>query len=158
MRLELEKEYYSGQMKPDRYKTLVGSVNQRENDLDTELSVKNTELDTIIQKDKWLDWVEVHLNNVKDLSKITDIKERQKVIKDYVETIGLRWDENSKQHTINISFKLPLLNDEISYKKGKSNQLLRDRKGFKKYDILEGEKDFTTPYYLPNSFNSHTFR
>ena len=32
MRLELEKEYYSGQMKKDRYDILVGSVNERENE------------------------------------------------------------------------------------------------------------------------------
>ncbi|MBT4149225.1 MAG: hypothetical protein HOE46_02515 [Candidatus Marinimicrobia bacterium] len=104
-----------------------------------------------------MNWIEVHLTNVNELNKITDIKERQKIIKEYVETVGLRWDEKSKQHTLNINFKLPLVDDSISYKKGKSNQFLRDRKGFKKYEILEGEKDLTTPYLLPNSFNSYTF-
>ena len=51
MRLELEKEYYSGKMKPDRYKTLVGSVNERDNDLDTEILIKGRELDSILEKD-----------------------------------------------------------------------------------------------------------
>jgi len=35
-------------------------------------------------------------------------------------------------------------------------QYLKDRKGFKKYDILEGKSDLTTPYYLQNSFNRDT--
>jgi|GEM_PF-2385013 len=35
-------------------------------------------------------------------------------------------------------------------------QYLKDRKGFKKYDILDGESDLTTPYYLQNSFNRDT--
>ena len=158
MRLELEKEYYSGVMKSDRFKTLVGSVNKRDNDIDSEISIKQTELDVILQKDKWLDWIEVHLTNINDLNKITDINERKKVIQNYVETIGLSWDEIKKQHTLNISFKLPLVNDGISYKKGKSNQFLRDRKGFKKYEIIDGEKELTTPYLLPNSFNGDTLR
>jgi len=38
-----------------------------------------------------------------------------------------------------------LLKDGISYKKGKSGQYLRDRKGFKKYDIIDGEKTLSTP-------------
>ena len=133
-------------MKPDRYKTLVGSVNQRENDLDKEISIKERELDTIIEKDKWLDWIDTHLNNIEDLRGITDIKERKKVVKDYVESIGVNWNEISKQHTINITFRLPLVKDGISYKKGKSGQYLRDRKGFKKYDIIDGQTDLTNPY------------
>ena len=155
MRLELEKEYYSGKMDKDRYKTLVGSVNQRENEIDTEISIKQTELDSILQKDKWLDWIEIHLNNVEDLNLISDIKERKKIIKEYIDKIGLDWDEQSKQHTLTMSFKLPLVNDGISYKKGKSNQFLKDRKGFKKYDITDGEKELITPYLHQNSFNRH---
>ena len=137
-------------MKPDRYKTLVGSVNQRENDLDKEISIKERELDTIIEKDKWLDWIDTHLNNIEDLRGITDIKERKKVVKDYVESIGVNWNEISKQHTINITFRLPLVKDGISYKKGKSGQYLRDRKGFKKYDIIDGEKTLSTPTHSEN--------
>jgi len=156
MRLELEKEYYSGVMKPDRYKTLVGSVNQRENDINREISIKQTELDSLIQKDKWIDWIEVHLNNVEDLNRITDLKERKKIIKEYIDKIGLNWDEKTKQHTLSMSFKLPLVDDGISYKKGKSGQFLKDRKGFKKYDIIDGKKELITPKYYRNSFNRHT--
>ena len=75
------------------------------------------------------------------------------MIQQYVETIDLDWNGKTKQHTLTIGFKLPLVKDGISYKKGKSGQYLRDRKGFKKYDVLDGESDLTTPYYLQNSFN-----
>ena len=47
------------------------------------------------------------------------------------------------------------MKDKISYKKGKSNQFLRDRKGFKRYDIVEGESELTTPYLHLNSLNSY---
>jgi len=110
---------------------------------------------SIIQKDKWLDWIEVHLNNIQEIRGITELKKQKKIIKEYIDKIGLNWDEQSKQHTLTISFKLPLVNDGISYKKGKSGQFLKDRKGFKKYDIIEGKKDLTTPYLLPNSFNRY---
>tara|TARA_Y100000780_G_scaffold212869_1_gene213406 strand:+ start:855 stop:1001 length:147 start_codon:yes stop_codon:yes gene_type:complete len=44
-----------------------------------------------------------------------------------------------------------LLKDGISYKKGKSGQYLRDRKGFKKYDIIDGQTELTNPYLSLNS-------
>ena len=56
-----------------------------------------------------------------------------------------------------MTMKLPLVNDGIRYKRGKSNQFLRDRKGFKKYDVIEGEKVFTPPYSLQESFDRNTF-
>ncbi|MFL3007953.1 MAG: recombinase family protein [Candidatus Neomarinimicrobiota bacterium] len=157
MRLELEKEYYSGQMKPDRYKVLVGSVNDREYQIDKEISIKETELDTIIQKDKWLDWIDIHLSNVDDLNKVTDVKERKKVIKKYVNNIVVNWNGETKQHTITMSMKLPLVNDGIKYKKGKKGQFLKDRKGFKKYDIIDGKTNLTNPYLHLNSLNRYTF-
>ena len=155
MRLELEKEYYSGKMKPDRYKTLVGSVNERDNDLDTEILIKGRELDSILEKDKWIDWLDTHLNNIEDLNSITDIQERKKVIKDYIETIHLEWNGTTKQHTLTMSFKLPLVKDGIGYLKGKTGTYLRDKKGFKKYDVLDGEKELNTPLLCLNSLNSH---
>ena len=158
MRLELEKEYYSGQMKPDRYKVLVGSVNDREYQIDKEISIKETELDTIIQKDKWLDWIDVHLKNIEDLYKINSVKDKKEVIKKYVEDIQLNWNGETKQHTITMSMKLPLVNDGISYKKGKRGQFLKDKKGFKKYDIVEGETNLNTPYLHLKSFNRNRLR
>ena len=155
MRLELEKEYYSGKMDKDRYKVLVGSVNQRENEIDTEITTKRTELDSILQKDKWLNWIEVHLNNIDGLNKVTDIKERKEIIKTYIDEIILEWDESSKQHTLKMIFKLPLIQDSISYKKGSSGRYLRDKKGFKKYEISEGKRELITPYSLCNSFDSN---
>ena len=155
MRLELEKEYYSGQMKPDRFKILEGSISERENNIDKDVSIKERELDSILEKDKWLDWIDTHLNNIQDIYQTKGIKERKKVIKTYVDNIMLNWNEDTKQHTLTMEFKLPLINDSISYKKGKSGQYLRDRKGFKKYDIIDGEKELTTPYLLPNLFNGN---
>ena len=55
---------------------------------------------------------------------------------------------------MDIIFKFPLVDDGINYKKGKKGQFLRDKKGFKKYDIIEGEKDLKTPYLLQELLNS----
>ena len=52
MRLELEKEYYSGKMNPDRYKTLVGSVNDREYQIDKDISINN-KIDLVLNEDQY---------------------------------------------------------------------------------------------------------
>ena len=49
--------------------------------------------------------------------------------------------------------KFSLVNDRIKYKKGKNVQFLKDRKGFKKYDIDDGKTDLTNPYLHLNSLN-----
>ena len=102
--------------------------------------------------------MDTHLNNIEDLNSITDIQERKKVIKDYIETIHLEWNGTTKQHTLTMSFKLPLVNDGIGYLKGKTGTYLRDKKGFKKYDVLDGEKELNTPLLCLNSLYGYAFR
>jgi len=105
-----------------------------------------------------IDGIDTHLTNIDDLSKTEGLKDKKEVIQQYVNNITLDWNGDTKQHTLNISFKLPLVNDGINYIKGKSGQFLKDRKGFKKYEIIEGESELTTPYYLQNSFNRNRLR
>ena len=130
-------------------------VNDRGFEIDKEISIKETELDVILEKDKWLDWIDVHLKNIEDLYKIKSVKDKKEVIKKYVEDIQLNWNGETKQHTITMSMKPPLVNDGISYKKGKRGQFLRDRKGFKKYDITEGKTELTNPYLHLKSLNCY---
>ena len=98
---------------------------------------------------------DIHFSKIDELRNVVDMKERKKVIKTYVENLELNWNGDTKQHTLIMSMKLPLVNDGISYKKGKSNQYLRDRKGFKRYDITEGKTELTTPLLCLNSLNSN---
>ena len=46
----------------------------------------------------------------------------------------------------------------MSYKKGKRGQFLRDKKGFKKYDVVDGKTDLTNPYLSLKSFNRNRLR
>ena len=158
MRLELEKEYYSGVMGKDRYDIIVGSVDEREHQLMSEITKLENELDIITQKDKWLDWIDTHLSNIDELYKIKDLKRKREVIKKYIENIEVQWGEKSRQHTIIMTMKLPLVDDGIKYKKGKKGQYLRDRKGFKRYDVVEGKKEIFTPYLHLNSFQGNRIK
>ena len=155
MRLELEKEYYSGVMEKDRYDIIVGSVDEREHQLMSEITKLENELDIITQKDKWLDWIDTHLSNIDELYKIKDLKRKREVIKKYIENIEVQWGEKSRQHTIIMTMKLPLVDDGLKYKKGKNGQYVRDRKGFKRYDVVEGKKEIFTPYLHLNSFQGN---
>ena len=73
----------------------------------------------------------------------------------YLRKDYLNWNGDTKQHTLVMSFKLPLVNDGIRYLKGKRGNYLRDNKGFKKYEILEGKSDLTNPNYLPVLLNRY---
>ena len=105
-----------------------------------------------------MDWIDTHLSNIDELYKIKDLKRKREVVKNYIENIEVQWVEKSRQHTIIMTMKLPLVDDGIKYKKGKKGQYLRDRKGFKRYDVVEGKKEIFTPYLHLNSFQGNRIK
>ena len=68
------------------------------------------------------------------------LKRKREVVKKYIENIEVQWYQKLRKHTIIMTMKLPLVEDGIKYKKEKKGQYLRDRRGFKIYDVVKGGK------------------
>ena len=71
------------------------------------------------KRGQWIDWLNQHNKNVDDLSKIEGMKERRRVIDFYIDKITLDWDNVTKQHTIRLYYKYPLVSDGLIRKGGK---------------------------------------
>ncbi len=90
---------------------------EKEHELDR---LKDKEL-LMDKREEWIDWLNHHNKNVDDYLKITEMKERRRVIDYYIDKITLDWNDTTKQHTINIHYKYPIIGDGLVRKGGKLN-------------------------------------
>lgn len=155
-RLELDKRYYSNEMGKETYEILCESNTEKSNELSEKISKENFKIDNIREKERWIDWLDVHLKRGENLRKISSMKERKKVLSEYIHEVRcLDYSEESKQHKLNIGFRIPIINDKIVYSKNKNGSFSRDKKGRKKYEITEGVDKLNTPLTLHKLLNGH---
>ena len=110
------------------------------------------------EKSKWVSWLDVHFSRIDELSEVNTYEERRKTISKYIqEIIVLDYNEDTKQHSIVIKFKLPLFNDKFVWKLNKDGTHKTDKFGRWVYEISDGEKSLTNPFTYRKSLNRHRF-
>ena len=148
-RLELDKKYYSNEMVKETYEILCKSNTEKSNELTDKISRENFKIDSIREKERWIDWLDEHFKRGENLREMSSMKERKKVLSEYIHEIRcLDYSEESKQHKLNIGFRIPIINDKIVYSKNKDGSVSRDKKGRKKYEIKEGVDSLNNPLTL----------
>ena len=157
-RLELDKRYYSNEMGKETYEILCESNTEKSNELSEKISKEKFKIDNIREKERWIDWLDVHFKRGDNLRKISSMKERKKVLSEYIHEIRcLDYSEETKQHKLNIGFRIPIINDQIVYSKNKDGSVSRDKKGRKKYEIKEGVDSLNTPLTLHKLLHGNRF-
>ncbi len=80
--------------------------------------------------------MEEHSEWVKDIGKKKSLDEKRKIVDEYVNRIKVFFDRKINYHRIQISLKIPIVNDKY--------KLVGTKKGKKDYQILNGSKYFDT--------------
>ena len=107
-RLELDKKYYSNEMVKETYEILCKSNTEKSNELTDKISRENFKIDSIREKERWIDWLDEHFKRGENLRKMSSMKERKKVLSEYIHEIRcLDYSEETKQHKLNIGFRIP---------------------------------------------------
>jgi len=160
-RVEFIKDRYVNNLTELDYNQIISSIEDK-------ITEKEHELDRLLNKEvlmdkrnEWIDWLNHHNKNVDDYLKITEMKERRRVIDFYIDKITLDWNDTTKQHTINIHYKYPIIGDGLIRKGGKLNW---DEWG-KGYKIKSGDRVyslsssnfFLTKENYQSLFNSYRF-
>ena len=123
------------------------------------ISRENFKIDSIREKERWIDWLDEHFKRGENLREMSSMKERKKVLSEYIHEIRcLDYSEETKQHKLNIGFRIPIINDQIVYSKNKNGSVSRDKKGRKKYEIKEGVDSLNTPLTLHKLLHGNRFR
>ena len=153
-RLELEKRYYTNKIEKKRFDILINSIEETENDLMEKISQENMKLQSLDEKTKWIDWLDVHFKRIGELRKTEGLKQRKEIITHYIQDISvLDYDEETRQHTISFKFRFPLFKDNFEWLKNKDGSYKLDRYGRRRYNITDGKTEMTNPFTLHRLLN-----
>jgi len=128
--------YLSGDISKQRWEDGKITIENSKNKVWTEYRKIDFEIQKINDKKLWLDWLEEHSEWVKDIGKKKSLDEKRKIVDEYVNRIKVFFDRKINYHRIQISLKIPIVNDKY--------KLVGTKKGKKDYQILNGSKYFDT--------------
>ena len=96
------------------------------------------------KEQKWLDWVEKYADQVGELGDYKDTQKKE-YLEGIVDRINVSLDKTTKDHHLDIVFRLPLVGDDIEYKDAKNKSA--------GYEVVGGEKTSSTviPYSVVKS-------
>jgi len=157
-KMDLEKRFYSGDMIQKKYNILKDTIEQKENELIKEIEKNRFQLQSLDQKTKWVSWLDVHFSRIDELREVDTYEERRKTITKYIhEIVVLDFNQDTRQHTVVVKFRLPLFNDKFVWKLNKDGSHKTDKWGRWIYELLDGEKITTNPFTHRKSLNSYRF-
>ena len=90
------------------------------------------------KEQKWLDWIEKYAEEVDDLFDYTDA-ERKEYLEGIVDRIDVSLDKTTKDHHLDVVFRLPLVGDGIEYIDANNKSA--------GYKVVDGDKTSTTILY-----------
>jgi len=95
-RVEFIKDRYVNNLTELDYNQIISSIDDKITEKEHELDrLKDKEL-LMDKREEWIDWLNHHNKNVDDYLKITEMKERRRVIDFYIDRITLDWNDTTR--------------------------------------------------------------
>ena len=89
-----------------------------------------TEIEMLSSDKNWIDWIKKYENQTERLRSLTDKRKQKKHLDEFIEKIYVDYDEDNKEHQLDIRLKLKLFDDDLIYKDVQNKKL--------GYEIKEG--------------------
>ena len=145
-RLELDKKFYINELPKKNYQVLSDSITEKETSIESQIKVEELKIKQLRSDEQWIDWLDVHFNRWEEIRNLTELKDKKKVLSEYIHEIIVKdYDDSTKEHHIEIHFRIPIINDKIHLEKNKDGSISRDKKGLRKYKVLKGEGSLNNP-------------
>ncbi|MBL6873577.1 MAG: hypothetical protein ISR00_06525 [Flavobacteriales bacterium] len=145
-RLELDKKFYINELPKKNYQVLSDTITEKETSIESQIKVEELKIKQLRSDEQWIDWLDVHFNRWEEIRNLTELKDKKKVLNEYIHEIIVKdYDDSTKEHHIEIHFRIPIVNDKIHLEKNKDGSISRDKKGLRKYKVLEGEGSLNNP-------------
>ena len=137
-RVKLLKEKFLMDLSEVDFNDIDSSISQKMSELKSDLQkVLNREL-LLDKRSEWIDWIGQHHKDVEEYRKVTDVKQKRKILDIYVDKIEISYEHETQQHDIKLNYKYPLVNDGIEYTKDKTSRVKWDKWG-NSYRIKKGD-------------------
>jgi hypothetical protein len=138
-RVNLLKEKFLYELSEVDFNEIDSSISQKMSELKSDLQkVLNREI-LLDKRSEWIDWIGQHHKDVEEYRKVTDVKQRRKILDIYVDKVEISYDHEIQQHNIILHYRYPLVNDEIEYTRDKNSRVKWDKWG-KSYRIKKGDQ------------------
>ena len=138
-RVQFIKDKYLNQLSDLDYKNILSSIDEKIVECELKLEELNRKTDLMNQRTNWINWLDEHHRNVDRYLEVEGVKEKRRVIDFYIDKVVVGFDHTTKQHSVDITYKYPIVGDKMVFKGGKTYW---DEWGTG-YKIKEGEQIFS---------------
>ena len=118
--------------KIDRF---IGKLEESKEENLLKIQDLKNDLDNYLNDSLWVDWVKDYQDEMKNLDSLNRDERNQEITK-YVRQVLVTFDEKSRNHTLKLKLKLPLVGDSLKYKD--------ESKKSDGYEITEGSYEKET--------------
>lgn len=117
------------------YAKIIQNLNEESVKKKDEIEQTRLRIKELGNEQRWLDWLEKYADHVSELNEYTD-EQKKDYLDGIIERIEVRLDQETKDHHLDIIFRLPLVGDGIKYldKNDKSAG----------YELVDGQTTKTT--------------
>ena len=123
--------YLSGEIDKKQYEDGNELIKKTKDDNFKELEKVSLDIQSVLDENKWIDWLGKHSSWIGKLKDEYTIEEKKEILTEYVDKIYVNFDDTINQHRLKINLKLPIVDDTYDKMRGGKNQ---------KYEILNGHR------------------
>ena len=117
------------------YEKIIGNLNAELDKTKEEIEQTRLRIKELGKEQKWLDWVQKYADQVDELDTYSD-EQKKEYLDGIIDRIEVRLDQETKDHHLDIIFRLPLVGDGIEYV-DKNNKSAG-------YELVDGDTTTTT--------------
>jgi prefoldin subunit 5 len=127
---KVETDHMLGKTDDTIYENILQNLNAELNSLEAQLAQLDIQKREATSEKRWVDWVRRYEEQYQNLENLSEIDKKA-----YIEALVMRLvvhlDGDTKEHTLDVEFSLPIVGDQLVYKDPKKKSL--------GYDIIDGE-------------------
>ena len=131
----------SGDIKKDVYEIALKNSKENLHNLEVKLANLQLQLKGAGESRKWVDWLKIFGETIDGKKDLSD-EERKSYLAGLIEKITVRYSREQKEHQLDLSFQLPIVNDGIVWKNPKrKSEGYRLKKGKQTVSVEIKKKD-----------------
>jgi DNA invertase Pin-like site-specific DNA recombinase len=131
---KVETDHMLGKIKETIYENILQNLNAELNSVEAQLAQLDIQKREATSEKRWVDWVRRYDEQYQNLDALSD-DDKKAYIEALVMRLVVHLDGDTKEHTVDIEFSLPVVGDQLVYKDPTKKSL--------GYDIIDGESVLT---------------
>ena len=128
---EMETKYLLKKYDETIYQKIEKNLSDELTKLNDEIEQSRLKIKELGNQKKWIDWLSAYNDRIEEYENYTE-EERKVFLEGIIEHILVRYDKETNEHHLKISFVMPLIDDGIRYKTEEKST---------GYELVDGEKD-----------------